>query len=160
MVQLNLQQRSSVPTLLSDHDFVYNLDEITNLTIIWNILVQEYNIVSCTRNNRKVAEENLKKKKKNDCCLSEEKQREDVFLENTWELMKARVLIKFQIEFFFISESDFIRGDKNRISLGHISENESKLLWNHYLSKQSPTTCLLSCFEQVEEGGKLLRKRK
>lgn len=63
--------------------------------------------------------------------------------------MKARVLINFQIEFFFISESDFLRGAKNRIPLGHISENESTLLWNHYLNKQSSTTLLLSCYEQV-----------
>lgn len=37
LVLLNLQQRSSNPTLYSDHDFVCNLDKATNLTMIWNM---------------------------------------------------------------------------------------------------------------------------
>jgi len=38
--------------------------------------------------------------------------------------MKARGLNNFQIDFFFISESDFLKGAKNRMSLGYISENK------------------------------------
>lgn len=38
--------------------------------------------------------------------------------------MKAKVLNNFLIDFFFISESDLLRGDKNRVSLGYLSENK------------------------------------
>lgn len=35
---MNLQQSSSIPALFSDHDFAYDLNEVANLTMLWNIL--------------------------------------------------------------------------------------------------------------------------